>query len=129
MSNNELLENTRTALEAGDLSAARRNLRQLTRIEPDNYRAWLWLAGITDTPESSLEYAHRAAAIAPNDPTVKEALAWAEQRIHDATIQSPSSSSFAPDLPASTQTEPPSEEKKGWRRWFGIGIFLLLAFF
>ena len=120
MSSTELINQAVQALENNDLAEARRILRQIVRKDPDNYRAWLWLAGITDASGASLEYVHRAAALAPDDPTVQEALIWAEQRAQQSA-DSPH--------PAPENILRPKEKSGGWLKWFGLGVLILGAFF
>lgn len=74
------MQAARTAIEQGQRNQARRLLRTVLQTEPENYRAWLWLAGLTESPTASLEYVRRAHSLQPDDATVAKALAWAEQR-------------------------------------------------
>lgn len=69
------------AIESGDYNAGRRILRNLLQENPDNYRAWLWLAGITESPSAAQNYVQHAQDIAPDDETVKAAVIWAEKRV------------------------------------------------
>lgn len=75
------------ALETGNLPEARKLLREVLRHEPQNYRAWLWLAGITPTPAASYQYIQRAQSLRPNDPAVLDAMRWAEQRVRASEQQ------------------------------------------
>lgn len=81
------LAEARRALEAGDIAEARRQLRLVVNQDPNNYRAWLWLAGITDSPAASLQYAKRAYSLRPSDGAVMEALTWAQKRMTDSQIR------------------------------------------
>ena len=59
-------------------------LQQAVRQDPQNYRAWLWLASVTTSARASLDYVLRAETLMPNDPAVQKARAWAEKRLHAA---------------------------------------------
>ncbi|MGB1250998.1 MAG: L,D-transpeptidase family protein [Candidatus Promineifilaceae bacterium] len=78
------MELARSALERGEVSQARRMLRRIVHRESDNHRAWLWLAGVTDAPEASIQYIKRAQALEPQDPAVADAMAWAAKRLSDS---------------------------------------------
>ncbi|MCO5187521.1 MAG: L,D-transpeptidase family protein [Anaerolineae bacterium] len=75
------MEEALNAIESGDYSTGRRLLRNILQEDPDNYRAWLWLAGITESPSAALNYVQLAQDIAPQDETVKAALVWAKERV------------------------------------------------
>lgn len=77
------LDQARLAIENGNFGSARRILLNLLNVEPKNVRAWLWLAGITESPRASMSYIRRAQLIAPNDPLVREAVSWAQKRVAD----------------------------------------------
>ena len=74
------LRSARKAIQEGNVSAARRQLLQILQDDKDNYRAWLWLSGITSQPDASHEYALRAQAIAPENEMVQNAVVWAQER-------------------------------------------------
>ncbi len=76
----DALEVVRQAIEQGQHGRARRLLRDVLQHDPHNYRAWLWLAGITESAVASLEYVRRAHQLNPDDPIVQHALQWAEER-------------------------------------------------
>lgn len=125
-----LMEEAREAIVKKDSQVARRVLRQITRIEPNNYRAWLWLAGVTDAPAASLQYVKRAAAIAPNDERVVDALEWAEQRVQRHASQPSSSANrviavdkFAPQAEIEEVRKPVNP----WLRRLGIGLLFIVA--
>ncbi len=75
-----LIEEAREALSQGDIGRARRLLRRIVQQEPENHKAWLWLAGITEAPRASLQYIRRAEELKPDDPAVLSALEWAQER-------------------------------------------------
>lgn len=126
--NSSLMDSTRTALEQGDLMGARRMLRQIVQTDPQNHRAWLWLAGITESPSASMQYVKRAQNIAPDDPTVHKALQWAEKRLQERQ-QFDNRVVAAPPPQQQSKTEPKAEEPKanGWLKRFGLGLFLVFG--
>lgn len=69
------------AIRTGDKRVARARLQEAVKQDPQNYRAWLWLAGLAKSPQSSLDYARRAEQLSPTDPAVQKAVAWAERRV------------------------------------------------
>ena len=81
-----LMAAARQAIATGNHPEARRLLRQAVRHESANYRAWLWLAGITEKPDAALQYARRAHELHPEDQRVRDALAWAEERAKTAPV-------------------------------------------
>ena len=76
------------ALKAGDRPRAAALAREAVRQDPNDHRAWLLLAGLTNDPAKSLEYVERAEMLRPHDPTVREARAWAEKRLPPAPAAS-----------------------------------------
>ena len=110
-----LLSEAQKAIKAGQHQKAQQLLRQAVRQNPQDHRAWLYLASITTTPEKSLAYIQRAEMLQPHDPMVHKALAWAEGR-----LQSP------PPPPPTTPSSPPSWPKIAlWGSLIGIVIMLL----
>ena len=57
------LQQARAAIKRGDQDEARRLLERAVRISPNDYRAWLWLAGVTPSAQASAAYLERAAAL------------------------------------------------------------------
>jgi lipoprotein-anchoring transpeptidase ErfK/SrfK len=84
-----LIEEAREALSKGDVGRARRLLRRVVQQEPDNHKAWLWLAGVTDAPRASIQYVKRAEELQPEDPAVISAMAWAQQRVNESVSGQP----------------------------------------
>ena len=76
-----LLKAAQKAIQAGRKQEARSLLQQALRLNPNEYRTWLWLAGVTRSPQASLTYVERAEELAPGNKTVARARAWAEQRL------------------------------------------------
>jgi len=77
----QLLQAAQEAIQAGRKQEARALLQQALRQNPKEYRAWLWLAGVTSSAQASLKYVERAEKLAPNNATVARARAWAERRL------------------------------------------------
>lgn len=71
----------RAAIKDGQRQKARVLLQQAVRLDPSDYVAWVWLAGITPAPEASLEYIRKAEALRPGDPLVLKARKWVEGRL------------------------------------------------
>lgn len=86
MNEQPLLVAAQEAIQAGDKREARRLLEQAIRQSPDDYRAWLWLAGVSSSPQASLAYIQKAEALNPQDPTLPKARKWAEQRVKAARL-------------------------------------------
>lgn len=75
------LVEAQAAIRAGDKRGARTLLQEVVRQDPQNFRAWLWLAALAESPQSSLEHARRAERLNAADPAVQKAVAWAERRV------------------------------------------------
>ena len=80
-----LLLAAQEAIRVGQRERARQLLRQAIRQNPGDYRSWLWLAGLSTSPNASLAYIDRAAALNPGDSTIDRARAWAENRLDTTT--------------------------------------------
>ena len=81
MDSNTLLKQAHSEIKKGDKGVARQLLQEAIRQDPQNYRAWLWLASVTASPQASLAYVKRAEMLQPHSPHVKKAMAWAEGRV------------------------------------------------
>lgn len=75
-----LIKEAKTALRAGDRRTAWEIGKQLVTSFPDNLEGWLLLAGLASA-ESSMLFLEKAAAIAPDDPRVRKAIVWAQDRM------------------------------------------------
>lgn len=62
------------ALKAGDRQTARRLLTQAVSAQPQNARAWLWLAACLDDPERQRFCLQKAADLQPDEPGLQAAL-------------------------------------------------------
>ena len=74
-----LILDSKAALRQGNRTLARRIAQQVVADNPDALDAWLILAGLS-TPKASLAYLDIAHSLAPEDPRVQAALAWAHQK-------------------------------------------------
>jgi lipoprotein-anchoring transpeptidase ErfK/SrfK len=98
---NTLLQAARQAASKGQTQQARELLQQAVRQYPDDYRAWLWLAGLTSSAKASLNYIARAEILKPGDPQVQRARAWAERRLNAAPAgHTPATAAQLPAEPA-----------------------------
>ena len=77
----ELLSQGEAAARNGQRGEARRLLREALALEPANEHAWLWLAYLAPTPRQSLAYLQQARAYHPHSQRVRQAIAWAQERL------------------------------------------------
>jgi lipoprotein-anchoring transpeptidase ErfK/SrfK len=112
-----LLKQAKTAVQQGNPQQARRLLQQAVRQDPQDYRAWLWLATVAPTPHASLEYINRADMLAPNNATVQKARRWAEKRLAQAA---PAAEALTLPAPRTNRRQLPI------LRWLAIVLGVLL---
>jgi len=62
------------AVRQGDFRTARRFLRKVVQMQPDNEMAWLWLAESSDDVEEALLALARALKINPTNPAAKRGI-------------------------------------------------------
>lgn len=74
-----LLAESKAALRRGDRALARKLAHQVVAHHPDALEGWLILGGLS-SPKASLAYLEIASDLAPEDPRVIAALAWARGR-------------------------------------------------
>ncbi len=116
VSSDELVTQAATAVKQGQPNRARQLLQEAVRRDPQNYRAWLWLASIAPTPQASLDYVVRAEMLQPDEPAVQEARVWAEERI-------------AAPSPANAPQESPPESGSRSVIWKGsLALIVALLF-
>jgi lipoprotein-anchoring transpeptidase ErfK/SrfK len=84
MTNATFIQQAQRAVKTGQKQQARLLLQQAIRHNPQDYAAWLWLASITSSPRTALEYVRRAEMLNPTHPAVGKARIWAEQRLRAA---------------------------------------------
>jgi len=71
---NQRLESAITAIKAGDEAKARTLLELAIAGNPEDDRAWQWLAVVADTAAEQQRCLYRALSINPNNQAVREAL-------------------------------------------------------
>ncbi len=84
-----LLRQAKTAVQQNNKHQARQLLQQAVRQDPQDYRGWLWLATVAQSPQASLEYINRAEMLAPNNENVQKARRWAKKRLQTARAAEP----------------------------------------
>lgn len=104
-----LLKTAQEAIQAGRKQEARSLLQQALRQDPKDYRAWLWLAGVTKSPQASLEYVERAERLAPGNATVARARAWAERRLAAEAAQAEPRTETVSRATPTAERQPASE--------------------
>lgn len=52
----QLLRQAKIAVQQGKRPQARQLIQQAVRQDPQDYRGWLWLATVAQSPQASLEY-------------------------------------------------------------------------
>jgi len=80
---NALRQQALAAAQAGDQVQARALLEVLLQDNPRDDKAWLWLAGFTDSHDQSLAYLSRALVINPANERARAGIAW----MHEARVQ------------------------------------------
>ena len=121
LSIDSLLKQAKTAVQQGQQQQARRLLQQAVRQDPQDYRGWLWLATVAQSPQASLEYVNRAEMLAPNNNTVQKARRWAEKRLQQSSQAEPTASPLT--LEATSRVSP----RPQWMRWLVLAAIVLLV--
>ena len=133
-SDHQTIAKAKAALRRGDRTLARRLAQRVVAAQPDNIEGWLLLGGLS-SPKASLAYLQIAQELAPDDPRVDQALAWANDRLgkyavdieHDRTRQmrsiSPAPEFWVPPPVAAESHQPV------WMWAFIIITFMTLLFF
>lgn len=70
----QLVEEGIAAAKAGAVMCARIAFREATRLDPENSSAWLWAAGVAETPALAVRLLERAVQLAPTSPAAAKAL-------------------------------------------------------
>ena len=107
------------AIRAGKQQQARDLLQEELQHDPQNFRAWLWLAGLAASPQASLDYIRQAERLNPDDPGVRKARAWAGQRLARQTASGQSAAappkttalSERPQQPLTGETETAASQR------------------
>ena len=93
-----LLKQAKAAVQQGQRQLARRLIQQAIRQDPQDYRGWLMLATVAQSPQASLEYVNRAEMLAPDNSTVQKARRWAEKRLPQTPEPEPLPEIAAPKI-------------------------------
>ncbi len=127
---NPLLRAAREAITTGRKDEARRLLQRYSRQNPADYRPWLWLSGLADSPSQSLAYLQRAETLQPGHPAIQKARVWAEQ--NQAAEKAAKAEPIAPVRDRRSRTPRPSRpagSTRAHRVWLvPAAAFILLAF-
>jgi twitching motility two-component system response regulator PilG len=78
LSSSSLLRDGIAAAKAGDKALTRRLLREAVQQEPTNEAAWLWLAGVGESPQDTLASLERVLEINPANERARAGLASAQ---------------------------------------------------
>ena len=95
------------AFRRGDRTQARRWASLAARLDPQNEKPWLILAGLA-SPQASVAYLNKALELNPNSQQARQGMEWAVRRLrkHEATIASQAATRPIP-VPAPTHPAPP----------------------
>jgi len=83
------LEQGMAAIQAGDRARAEPLLLEAARLDPNDPEVWLWLGWAAATPQEALERIGWAVTLAPQDPNVQKAYAWAQDRLAEVPRPAP----------------------------------------
>ncbi len=125
-----LLQQAQAAIKAGNAAEARRLLEQAIRLSPNDYRPWLWLAGVTPSAQASLAYLERAAALNPQNATIKQARQWAERRLAQEQQNKPAAASVVAAALAPAVAPAPNIATRSAaprRRWLPVAVILVIC--
>jgi peptide/nickel transport system permease protein len=119
-----LIDLIKKHLKDGDLSKARSVAQHLIAKHPDVLEGWLFLAGISP-PDERTAYLSKASEIAPDDPRVQKAVAWAAEHGQDVTPQSTRKTAPSSGLPPRTGSlsQKSPTEQTSWLTRFGQNGF------
>lgn len=113
-----LLKQAKTAVHKGKRQQARRLMQQAVRQDPQDFRGWLWLATVAQSPQASLEYVSRAEMLAPNNRTVQKARLWAEKRLEQIPANEPITLTATPET---------SRSRIQNVHWLALALIVLLV--
>ncbi len=91
-----LLNEGISAAKGGDKPLAYRLFQKATKVNPGGELGWLWLAGVSESPQEAVEYLKRVLAINPVNQHAISGLRWAHEKL------------------AELQETEGSEQKAGW---------------
>jgi twitching motility two-component system response regulator PilG len=104
-----LLRDGIAAAKAGDKALTRRLLREAVYLEPENEVAWLWLAGVAESPQDALVSLERVLEINPNNERAREGLKSARLQAGVAEAKAGNKAAARPLLKAVVDQEPTNE--------------------
>jgi len=113
----DLLQQGILAARAGKRAEARALLMQVVEADERNEQAWLWLAGVVDTPEDIRTCLQNVLDLNPANQQAQQGLAWVEQRYGPpvASHEPPSPPPLPPperEIPAPPPTPPPAAPER-----------------
>jgi twitching motility two-component system response regulator PilG len=77
----QLIQKGVACAKAGDKAQARRLFGQVIEIDPNHEVAWIWLAGIAETPQEAGVYLERVLEINPGNERARAGLKWVQSRL------------------------------------------------
>lgn len=125
-------------LREGDQYNAKRVVQYLVDNHPETLEGWLFMAGLSLNDEERFKYLSRAKQIAPDDPRLIKALAWANQErqlVLADTAPIPVRKERLKTLPV-FDTHPAQSvvtqhrhlpARKRWQNWLYLSISILLG--
>jgi twitching motility two-component system response regulator PilG len=108
-----LLRDGITAAKAGDKGRTRQLLRQATQLDPHNELAWLWLAGVAESPQDALNCLQRVLAINPDNGRARDGLKTV--RLQAAVVQAKAGHKAAARGALREITEEEPENELAWQ--------------
>jgi twitching motility two-component system response regulator PilG len=100
--------------KAGNKAVARRHLLEVTEQDPRNETAWLWLAGVADSPQGMIACLEKVLAINPKNEQALRGMKAAQLQAAVAEAQAGNKSTARRLLLAITQKEPANETAWHW---------------
>jgi twitching motility two-component system response regulator PilG len=79
-----LLEEGIAAAKVGDKTLAYRIFKEVTKLDSGGELGWLWLAGVSETPQEAVMYLERVLEINPSNEHAQSGLKWAQAKIEKA---------------------------------------------
>src|SRR5215210_638691 len=115
----DLLQQGIAAARAGQREQARALLMQVVEVDERNEQAWLWLAGVVDTPEDIRTCLQNVLDLNPANQQAQQGLAWVEQRY--GLPEPPPAPVAPPPAPPEREvpTTPPPTEPEHQRPYTG----------
>ncbi|MBL8797650.1 MAG: response regulator [Planctomycetia bacterium] len=100
------------AARAGNKPLTRQLLREVTRAEPRNEVAWLWLAGVAESPQEAVLHLERVLTLNPANERAREGLRATRLRAGMAECQAGNKPAARRWLLALTEEQP--DNAQGW---------------